>query len=235
MSPTIFTGGESSMSVGWPRKTSRAAWHIEVISVFFRHSDLLTFPVYPTSSSRWIISSRSSCLSAAAPFLAPFDMATGSLVKLLVEPGVGNGELDVDRIAWPGMSRGGGFESKDGEMDGEVEGPEEEEGVSFNADVAFGEEWVSELWPCPFCNAPLSLGGLTLIFGLPSVCEEVAVPLAVSGAEVRVCAFWRELSSVSGLRNALRSALESLPPLRVFLDCCWPMGRAALGRDGDPG
>lgn len=52
MSPTILTGGESSMSVGWLRKTSRAAWHIAVISAFFKHNDLLTFPVYPTSSSR---------------------------------------------------------------------------------------------------------------------------------------------------------------------------------------
>ena len=138
-------------------------------------------------------------------------------------------------MACPGMSKGGGFESVGGEVDGEVEGPEEEEGASFDADVEFGEEWVSELWPCPFCNAPLPSGGVTLIFGLPSVCEVVAEPLAVSGAEVRACAFWRELSSVSGLRNALRSALASLPPLRVFLDCCWPMGRAALDRDGDPG
>ena len=92
-------------------------------------------------------------------------------------------------MACPGMSKGGGFESVGGEVDGEVEGPEEEEGASFDADVEFGEEWVSELWPCPFCNAPLPSGGVTLIFGLPSVCEVVAEPLAVSGAEVRACAF----------------------------------------------
>lgn len=175
----------------------------------------------------------SSGFRAAAPFLAPLDMATGSLVKLPVEPGVGNGELDVDRIACPGMSRGAGFESSCGETDGEVEGPEEEEGALFKADVAFGEAWVSELlWPCPFCDAPLFSGGLTLIFGLPSACEEVLWPLA--GGEDRACAFWRELSSVSGLRNALRSALASLPPLRIFLDCCWPMGRPAFER-ADPG
>jgi hypothetical protein len=58
-SPTILTGGLSSISVRCAKKTSRAAIRSVVISAFFRHTDFLIFPLYPTSSRRLIMSSMS--------------------------------------------------------------------------------------------------------------------------------------------------------------------------------
>lgn len=88
------------MSVGWARNTSRAAWHIAVISAFFRHNDLLTLPVYPTSRSRCIMSSTSNFDLS----LAPKDSLWGTL---LAESGV-NGVEDVIIVWVAGISRGAG-------------------------------------------------------------------------------------------------------------------------------
>lgn len=92
---------------------SRAAVHTAVISVFFRHNDLLTLPVYPTSSNRWIMSSTSNdCCgwSLSLSLLAgvmPTELAESVWGRLsAADPGVD--ALGLERIVEArGMSSGG--------------------------------------------------------------------------------------------------------------------------------
>lgn len=100
------------MSVGCARKMSRAVRQSAVISAFFRHSDLLTLPVYPTSSSLWIMSSMSNCFSLSLPPpLFTEEVPVSDCGKLsAAEAGVEVPKLLLafDRIVLEaGMSRGG--------------------------------------------------------------------------------------------------------------------------------
>jgi hypothetical protein len=63
-----------------------------VISVFFKHRDLLTLPVYPTSSSREIMSSTSNCFILS--FAPPLTDESAWGVLLGAEPGVNGVELE---------------------------------------------------------------------------------------------------------------------------------------------
>ena len=59
------------MSVGWLRKTSRAAEQIAVISLFLRQTDLLILLLYPVSRRRWIMSSMSNVRGCPSGPTAP--------------------------------------------------------------------------------------------------------------------------------------------------------------------
>lgn len=66
-SPTILTGGLSSIRVGCDRNTSRAAAHTLAISAFLSGGDLVTLPEYPASSNRPIMLSTSNTCGPPAP------------------------------------------------------------------------------------------------------------------------------------------------------------------------
>jgi len=106
------------MRVGWERKTSLAAMHKDVISVFLRQTDFETFAEYPTSRRRAIMSSMSRERRA---FL---DEASGMEIDG-VRPPV---EVEVERmVCVRGISNGGGrgrpSEWTLGDADGEFPRP----------------------------------------------------------------------------------------------------------------
>lgn len=70
-SPTILTGGESSSSVGWDKKTSLAAEQMACISLFLRHTDFVSLPLYPASKRRMIMSSISNVRGPVSPLSRP--------------------------------------------------------------------------------------------------------------------------------------------------------------------
>ena len=207
------------------RKISRAVWQMASISLFFRHNDLLTFPVYPTSRSRCIMSSTSIDLSFSLP--APFPEGSLPWGTLPVpEPGLAcTAELE-SMVGCVGMSRGagvglgpGGFCEEDEVLPGE--------GSALGLGVVEGgcvrEPFASDTRGTPS-------GSDTLIRGAPldetgEVTESGGVCVwGPAAREWLPCGAFSLSSSwnMSGAASWTSFSL-SLEPFLDFLDDCWPM------------